>query len=285
MTTGTPGTVTYRFEASELDTFPSGSRSFMVENVAQGANGITSVEVGPSDLIPAFTYFWRVRATNGTVTSDWSRVETFKTKLAGFKNGQSVFDPLTDGQSVGIVRGGQFIPGQGWRSNNLTDGIDYDIPTCDDCRVEFDVTGFGKAEGAPFQKDIKWLSMGDATSFGNFDHFRNHPWKMHLEQRGDGDGTGMKLIWRNGDAGDGDPGDHTGRNDSTVPWNGGHEVSLRRSNGRRANCASWLTGKRGSTTASRGRTRPPNHRVSIGCYPRAESMISATYSNFRITPL
>ncbi len=281
--TGTPGTVTYRFEASEVDTFPSGSRSFMVENVAQGANGVTSVVIGPSDLIPAFTYFWRVRATNGTVTSDWSRVETFKTKIAGFKNGQSVFDPLTDGQSVGIVRGGQFIPGEGWRSNNLTDGIDYDIPTCDNCRVEFDVTGFGKAEGAPFQKDIKWLSMGDATSFGNFDHFRNHPWKMHLEQRGDGDGTGMKLIWRNGDAGDGDPGDHTGRNDSTVNWNGAQVFHF---------VVEWSPNRLSVSVDGRewfgdGFARPyapPNHRVSIGCYPRAESMISATYRNFRITP-
>ena len=92
------------------------------------------------------------------------------------------------------------------------------------CRVEFDVTDFGKAEGAPFQKDIKWLSMGDADIVREFRRTSGIiPWKMHLEQRGDGDGTGMKLIWRNGDAGDGDPGDHTGRNDSTVPWNGGQE--------------------------------------------------------------
>ena len=282
VTTGTPGTVTYRFEASEVDTFPAGSRSFMVENVPQGT-GTTSVVVGPSDLIPAFTYFWRVRATNGTVTSDWSKVETFKTKLAGFKNGQNVFDPLTDGQSVGAVHGGQFIPGEGWRSNNLTDGIDYDIPTCDNCRVEFDVTGFGKAEGAPYQKDIKWLSMGDATTFGNFDAFRNHPWKMHLEQRSDGDGTGMKLIWRNGDAGDGDPGDHTGRNDSTVNWNGGKVYHF---------VFDWSPGELrvmidGETWFHDGFSRPyapPNHRISIGCYPRAESMVSATYRNFRITP-
>ncbi len=47
-----------------------------------------------------------------------------------------------------------------------------------------------------------------APTLGNFGAFRNHPWKMHLEQRGDGNGTGMKLIWRNGKAGDGEPGDH-----------------------------------------------------------------------------
>jgi hypothetical protein len=283
VTTGTPGTIMYRFEASEMDSFPPGSRTFTAESVAQGS-GSTSVVVGPSDLIPAHTYFWRVRATNGTVTSDWSKVETFKTKLVGFKNGQTVFDPLTDGQSVGVVHGGTFVPGEGWRSNNLTDGIDYDIPTCTACRVEFDVTNFGKAEGAPFEKDIKWLSMGDATSFNNFDHFRNHPWKMHLEQRGDGDGTGMKLIWRNGDAGDGDPGDHTGRNDSTVNWNNNQVFHF---------VVEWHPDRLSVSVDGRewfedGFARPyapPNHRVHIGCRPRGESMISAIYRNIRITPL
>ena len=281
--TGTPGTITYRFEASEMDSFPEGSRTFVAEGVPQG-NGSTSVVVGPSDFIPAFTYFWRARATNGPVTSGWSRVEKFKTKIAGFQNGQTVFDPLTDGRSIGVVHGGTFIPGQGWRSDNLTDAIDYDIPTCIACRVEFDVTNFGRAEGAPFQKDIKWLSMGEGASFSNFEWFRDHPWKMHLEQRGDGDGTGMKLIWRNGDAGDGDPGDHTGRNDSTVPWSGSQKYHF---------VIEWTPGELrvmvdGETWFHDGFARPyapPNHRVQIGCRPRGESMISAIYSNFKITPL
>jgi hypothetical protein len=282
VTTGTPGTITYRFEASELDTFPAGSRTFTAESVAQGS-GSTSVVVGPSDLIPAFTYFWRARATNGTVTSDWSKVETFKTKIAGFKNGQTVFDPLTDGQSVGAVHGGHFVPDQGWAANTVTDGIDYDIPTCSSCRVEFDVTNFGKAEGAPFSKDLKWLSMGDAADFGNFDAFRNHPWKMHLEQRSDGDGTGMKLIWRNGDSGDGDPGDHTGRNDSTVNWNGNQVFHF---------VFEWTPGHYSVSVDGRvwfegGFNRPyapGNHRISLGCYPRGETIIGAIWRNIKITP-
>src|SRR5262249_48190300 len=34
--TGTPGTVRYRFEASEQDNFPDGSRTFVADDVAQG---------------------------------------------------------------------------------------------------------------------------------------------------------------------------------------------------------------------------------------------------------
>ena len=61
--------------------------------------------------------------------------------------------------------------------------------------------------------------MGDGSTFNNFSAFRNHVWKMHFEQRGDGNGSGMKLIWRNGRNGDGDPGDHEGKVDpSSVSW-------------------------------------------------------------------
>ena len=61
--------------------------------------------------------------------------------------------------------------------------------------------------------------MGDGATFGDFVGFRDHPWKMHLEQRSDGDGTGMKIVWRNGASSEGtNPGDHTLRNDTTVDW-------------------------------------------------------------------
>src|SRR5438045_3845436 len=55
VTTGTVGTVTYHFEASEQDTFPAGSRTFVADGVSQGS-GSTSVIVGPSDLIPHLIY-------------------------------------------------------------------------------------------------------------------------------------------------------------------------------------------------------------------------------------
>ena len=280
VTTGTVGTVTYRFEASESDQFPDGSRTFAIDAVAQGS-GSTKVDVGPSDLIPNFVYSWRARATNGTLTSDWSKVETFKTKNTGFKNGQTVFDPLTDGTSVGVLHGGHFVVGQGWQADSYSDGLDYDIPTCNSCRVEFDVTNFGKGLGNP--ADLKWLSMGDASSFGDFGSFRDGPWKMHLEQRGDGDGTGMKLIWRNGAAGGGDPGDHTQRNDSTINWQGGtvyHFVFDWNPGGYTVS----VDGKVWFQGSFRGAFAPPRHRISLGCYPRGETMKGGIGRNVSITP-
>jgi hypothetical protein len=225
----------------------------------------------------------RVRATYQNSVGPWSGVGTFRTPPRAFLNRETgeVFDPLTDGFSVGQVIGGRFIQGEGWQTVSRTDAINYDIPTCSSCRVEFDMTGIGDGLGQPH--DDKWLSMGDRFEFDNFDAFRNHPWKMHFEQRADGDGTGMKLIWRNGDAGDDDPGDHTGKQDPGPDWqenvkyhfvidwdHGGFTIHI--------NGDKWFEDGFAEPYA------PPNHRISIGCYPRGETRRDAIYSNFTVTP-
>ena len=203
VTAGTVGTVTYEFEVSESDTFPVGSGTISEKGIPQGGDGTTSW-VPPSGLTPNRGYFWRARAAASSVAnpSDWSKTETFRTQNKGFVvSGQEIFDPLTDGSTVGTQLGGRFVSGEGWQADRDSDGIFYDFGACGSCTLEFDVTNFGRAQGASAAKDYKWVTMGDATTFGGFLTFRDHPWKMHLEQRSDGDGTGMKLIWRNGDTG------------------------------------------------------------------------------------
>ena len=138
-------------------------------------------------------YLWQVRAETTDGFGPWSSLGSFLSAKGSFFRGQEVLDLLTTGQTVGTRIGGQFVAG-GWQATSFTDGIDYDIPTCSACTVEFDVTGFGKGEGRQVQKDLKWLAMGDGSTWGNFGAFRNHPWKMHIEQRGDGNGTGMKCA-------------------------------------------------------------------------------------------
>ena len=279
--TGTVGTVTYRFEWSELDSFPENTRTGSAADVAQGPGDTTTFEI-PATLRANFVLFWRARATNGTITSEWSRTESFKTQNKGFQVGQTVYDPLTDGTTVGSRRGGRFVPGEGWHADSIDAGIDYIIPTCGSCRVEFDVTNFGKAEGYSVQKDLKWITMGDGGTFGNFNAFRDHGWKMHLEQRSDGGGTGMKLIWRNGAAGGGEPGDHELRADPAVDWRSsevyhfvlewapqGFTVTI--------NGHVWFEGGFG-----RNAYMPPNHHISLGCHPRGET-IGAIFRNVSIT--
>jgi Putative binding domain, N-terminal len=75
--TGDGGPVTYRFELCDQSSFPI-ERTTVADGVAQGS-GTTSWTLD-RDLGPnASTWFWRARATNGTATSAFSNVESFRT--------------------------------------------------------------------------------------------------------------------------------------------------------------------------------------------------------------
>ena len=291
--TGTVTNVRYRFEWSELDTFPADSRTGSTQDVAQG-NGSTSYTITDT-LKPNFRLFWRARGYTDTVTGAWSATESFVTANKGFIIGQSIYDPLITGVTVGSRIGGSFVPGEGWRADSDSDGIEYTIPTCSSCTLEFDVTNFGRAQGAPELKDYKWISMGDGSTFGDFNGFRDHPWKMHLEQRSDGDGTGMKIVWRNGLASEGtNPGDHTLRNDFTVDWRpsvvyrftlrwnpSGYTVTVATVNadGSVSNSQQWFADGFGGIAYA-----PPSHRISLGTRSRSETMRGAIWRNVRLGP-
>ena len=73
---GDAGTVTYEFE---LDTNSSFSDPVRVESVRAGGTGDTTIGTLPAELPELTTYSWRVRGTNGTITSEWSTTETFTT--------------------------------------------------------------------------------------------------------------------------------------------------------------------------------------------------------------
>jgi all-beta uncharacterized protein len=72
------GAVTYRFELSDLSSFPADpARTFTADGVPQGSG--TTGWVVDRDLGSSVTWYWHARATNGTVTTAYSGTETFKT--------------------------------------------------------------------------------------------------------------------------------------------------------------------------------------------------------------
>jgi hypothetical protein len=229
-------------------------------------------------LLPNTRYMWRVRPEFQGEAGPWSGLGSFITL-----DPLIIDDPLTDGRTVGNQIGGRFLPGQGWQSLSQTNGIDYDLrEPCRDCRLEFDATNFGPKEGYTIARDIKWVSMGEASTFSSFGAFRDHPWKMHLIQRADHD-TGMEIIWRNGDNGEhGDPGDHRIKLLSTpitfassrsyhfqLDWNKeGFQIAV---NGIEVMSEGWDYWY-----------EPTNHRISLGCYPRGESFTGIIYSNVKL---
>jgi outer membrane protein OmpA-like peptidoglycan-associated protein len=72
--TGTVGTVTYRFEVSLSAGFAT---TVAVGDPIPQGSGTTSYTVTPQLPTANTTYFWHVRATDGTVTSAFSATSTF----------------------------------------------------------------------------------------------------------------------------------------------------------------------------------------------------------------
>jgi len=231
-------------------------------------------------LAPNTRHTWKVRAEAQGQAGPFSGVASFITEDPAIIN-----DPLTDGTTIGGRLGGTFIPGQGWQSLSLTDGINYDVAGgCADCRLEFDATNFGGQEGLPYFKDLKWVSMADPNSFGDFNSFRNTPWKMHLVQRADFP-TGMEIIWRNGavQSEGGDPGDHRIKLPSTpISFSSSQNYHFQ---------LDW--GPRGYEIAVNGTFVFGDGwghlydiaplRIQLGCIPRAESFVGIIYRNVRLT--
>lgn len=269
----TPVTLQYRFQVLN----PGGT---VVDNALVSS---TTYEV-QAQLADDTPHTWRVRAEAQGEAGPWSSAASFVTRDPAL-----VVDPLTNGRTVGNQIGGRFVAGQGFMTQTVRDGIDYDIPTCEDCTVEFDITNIGKGEGQCCMADLKFLSMGDANAFGSFGAFRDHEWKMHLIQRADGDGTGLEIIWRNGGTDpEGNPGDHrikmSGggpdfRNSSVfhfvVKWTpAGYNISVGTNGGPQVE---YLEDGFGGYPYA-----PPNHRVQLGNVPRGESIPGAIYRNVRI---
>ena len=231
-------------------------------------------------LLPNTRHTWRVRPEVQGEGGPWSATASFVTEDPAIIN-----DPLTNSSTIGRQIGGRFIAGEGWQSLSLTDAIAWDVPQgCITCKLEFDATNFGAREGFSFQKDLKWVSMGDPNTFDSFTLFRNSPWKMHLVQRADFE-TGMEIIWRNGgtDAGGGDPGDHRIKLSSTP-------IVFRSTNVYHFTL-NW--GIYGYSIAVNGIPvledgwdhwyELSNLRIELGCRPRAESFVGIIYRNIKLT--
>lgn len=236
-----------------------------------------------AQLVGNQRHTWRVRPEYQGQPGPWSSTASFVSADPALVN-----DPLTNGKTVGTMGGGHFVPG-GWQSDSASSFINYDIPTCDNCTMEFDITNIGKGEGVCCFADLIFVSMGEAGAFdGGFGPFRDHPWKMHFKQRADGDGTGSDMVWRNGGVGDSNPGDHRVKltccgpdyqNSSVfhfvIKWTpNGYNVQYSANGGP----LQFLMedGFGGIPYA------PPNHRISLGCYPRGESFVGIIYRNVKV---
>jgi hypothetical protein len=275
--TGASG-LRYRFEVSSDSGFAS--TVAVGDDVAEGSGGATSWTVTESLNLGA-TYFWRARASAGATTGPFSAAATFEV-LGGFLtespvNQLYVFDPLTNGSSVGEVGGGGEFKREGWMATNALSYIRYEIPTTPNGFVEFDVTNLRNPN--PHSEKRALMIMWDPTkgdyttnpfrvTISKFDTNIVDRWHMRLRFIANGQETNTGIDF--------------------YQWDPQRVYSFRMEWGAFPEIVSTQRVQvlmDGSMIMARNYDRlyvPDTHWVELGMAPRAESLEQATYSNVRI---
>jgi hypothetical protein len=174
--TGGAGTRTYRFDLA-LD---SGFLQIALteSGVSEGLGGITRWRV--TEPLEADTkYYWRAAAVTSAGAGPDSAVSEFRIREP-FKADRPtgslvVFDPLTNGSSVGEVMGGSFVAG-GWQPQSNTDCLRYQVPTLPEGRIEFTTTNLSTPNPVPGKRML--LSMWDPSK----GDYRENPFRVHLQK-------------------------------------------------------------------------------------------------------
>ncbi|HEY7700238.1 MAG TPA: hypothetical protein VIE88_17560, partial [Vicinamibacteria bacterium] len=162
----------YHFQVSVSDTYnPIAAEQ---TGVAQGTGGQTSWRVNVP-LAPG-TYFWHARAQVGSTSGPFSGNDRFTT-TSGFTGGGTLLiqDALTNGTSVGSVRGGEFTP-DGWRINHLDEYIRYEIPPTSNGFLEWENVGLRRENAEP--EAYMLFAMWDPSS----GDFRANPFRVNVQK-------------------------------------------------------------------------------------------------------
>ena len=129
---GGSGARVYEFQISDRSDFtasvaPALAAVVTQGGIAEGAGGTTSFTPS-SDLQPSTRMYWRARATQGSTTSAWSSTQQFRTRMVGFNRPGELFDPLTNGETLGIRSGNTtFLGTRGLRVENAFSWVRYQL--------------------------------------------------------------------------------------------------------------------------------------------------------------
>ena len=133
---------------------------------------------------------WRARAVYQGAVGPWSAAASFRTPSGGYIHASEIFDPLTNGRTVGTPSGPtQFIPGQGIKLIDASANVRYVLPQTLEAG-EFSVMVSGIDEGSPGDK-TKVMTMMEG--FG--DPVTND-YRFTFEKRGREYVTPGAVTWR-----------------------------------------------------------------------------------------
>jgi hypothetical protein len=178
------GARSYEFQIASSDSFATAlvTKTGVPEDPA-GRTSFTAEQ----DLQPNVQLYWRARMTQGSSTSNWSPAATFATKTQGYLQGAELYDPLTNGSTVGQTHGAvTFVPGIGARLESFTSYISYQLPQT-----------LSEGEFSIITTNLLADTSGDKTKLfamaqGYTDIVTNAR-RMTVEKRGNPPGT---VAWR-----------------------------------------------------------------------------------------
>jgi hypothetical protein len=192
-TSNQTGAKTYEFQVSDSSDFAAMSASGYARifklvsakaGIAEDASGKTSYEV-TDDLQPTTRFYWRARVRQGTTDGPWSATRSFKTQVQGYNRPGELYDPLTNGQTVGVPVGNiQVIPGKGFQVLSNDSHVRYQLAQTL-TSGEFSLEMEGVNNDTPGDK-TKILSMYD----GNGD-ITTSRYRFTVEKR-----DGGVIAWR-----------------------------------------------------------------------------------------
>jgi hypothetical protein len=184
----------------EFEVYNAGNQRVYSSGVvgAGGGDNVSHAVQGSLEFDQPHT--WRVRAVYQGAAGPWSASASFRTPSGGYIRGSEIFDPLTNGRTVGQIAGPtQFVPGKGIELMAHESHVTYVLPVTLEAG-EFSVMVTGIDEGSPGDK-TKVLTMqegfGDPTP---------NDYRFTAEKRGRDYIVPGAVTFRmiNGDAGDDD---------------------------------------------------------------------------------
>ncbi len=268
---GGSGTPTYNFQVANDSAFAS----LVVEGrgIAQGGSQ-TSWQV--TTPLENESYFWRARAESGSTSGPFSQGAEFSVNAAGFGsdtpiNGLLVYDPLTNGMTVGVRGGGEFTP-EGWRVKSRSDYIRYGVPTLEAGFVEWDNVGM---EDEVIEKQWMLFGMWDPTRGG----YRENDFRVNLQKLDSGHNSPyFRVRWIT----DGEQYDFGNDFEEwdlfktytiRVEWGPGIGSQI---------VKVYLDGVEQFAQTYDNIYRPATHWIELGVQERKESIVGITYSNLKI---
>jgi hypothetical protein len=138
---GGTGPARYTFQVATDSAFTS--IAAQASDIPEGAGGQTSWSAAGSEIASG-EIFWRARATVGTTQGPFSATARIQYRGGPSTGGATdvvvLFDPLTNGTTLGDRGGGQLTP-EGWLVEASSNFIVYDLQTIETGFLEFDVKG------------------------------------------------------------------------------------------------------------------------------------------------